>query len=238
MLVDDYAIKVSIKDFWTGSQSMEKRVAWWKQSHGGQNPKIVFLKPNGADWVSFNKYLDMYVREEAWLKQYGKRPNFCWVTKGGKTPASNKSQFHLSVENALGRTYTNITEFIAGEKAHGENWADYANDIYTQAQEINRLKNAQPLNCSDNTQLLFSVAKDLGIYNTVNYIHLRCPKSGAGHIILEIQGGEFPTRKWIDISAMLHSGYAMGTGWCYDKVDDKTFVSRNDPWLMSDDGKT
>lgn len=90
--VDAYAIQVSASDFWTGSTSMEKRVAWYKSNNQGQNPSKVALVSGGSDYVTFAKYLDMYVRFVNWYNSHNNTyPNYVTVTIGGIVPSSNWS---------------------------------------------------------------------------------------------------------------------------------------------------
>lgn len=235
MLVDDYAIQVTAKDFWTDPQSMEKRVAKWKQSHNGQNPLIVYLKPNGADWVSFAKYMDMYVRFTKWTDQKGNYPNFVWVTQGGRTPnITTKTAFHLSVESAVG-PYNNFTEYY--NHILTKTYGHYNDDVYTQLQEIQRLKANLPLNCSDESQLGYAVAWDMGY--EAKFIHVKCNKSGEGHVYLQVRGKELGSN-WVnvDLAAASSPGsrYPIGKTWCTAGIGG-TKISENDPWLLSDDGK-
>ena len=83
------------------------------------------------------------------------------------------------------------------------------------------------------------LGKSLKKYTVLKFVHLWCPKSG-GHIILEAKGGEFTTLTWIDVSAILKSGYKIGSGWCFTGPNKPTgsVISRDDPWLLSDDGVT
>ncbi len=152
-------------------------------------------------------------------------------------PVSNKSAFRLSLEGIVG-PYNSVSALIHNIKVYGEDWTNYKNDVYPLATEILNLKARIKMNCSDLNQLLVAAAIDLKIYE-VHYIKLICPKSGEGHIIAELKGGEFTQKTWVDISAMLHSGYALGSGWCYRYTGDtQSFNARDPAWLLSDDGKT
>ena len=154
------------------------------------------------------------------------------------TSTVTSSTIYQQGKSALGGDFTSITGIISLLKRKGVNWINYNNDRYKFSEEAARFKQALPANCSDLSQFLYMLAKSLDKYTVLNFVHLKC-KSG-GHIILEVLGGEFNTLTWIDISAILKNGYGFNTGWCFKGVNKPTYsiISRNDPWLLSDDGIT
>jgi hypothetical protein len=156
----------------------------------------------------------------------------CVVTNPTQKPTLvNSNQDKAKIEQYCG-AYSTPEGFISNLKRLGVDWKNYENDIYTFIQELIRAKSGKPMNCSDLSGLVYHAWKALGF--EVHYIRLQC-KSG-GHIILElIRNGR---REWIDPSAMLHSGYAWGKGWCYDRVDDPRMTARDPPFLREDDGIT
>lgn len=235
--VDAYAIQITKDDFSDGQNSMIKRTDAWAKTHG-TSPAIIYTSPGSVDYVTFKKYLDMKARYIAWYNKNKVWPNFVWVTQDGKSPTTTKSAFHLTVEGAYGKNYNSFTEYYALQHGTGQKWQGYEDDKKTLAQELAADKNKVPQNCSDSCQEAYKVAQDMG-YDVV-FEHVMCRKSG-GHIRLRISGKEFGNlgtnyKNWVkvDIAAARQSNYPIRKVWC----DDGTFVSWNDPWLLSDDGKT
>ncbi|MCE7700070.1 MAG: hypothetical protein K8E24_015015, partial [Methanobacterium paludis] len=149
---------------------------------------------------------------------------------------SDKTAYLKLFSESVGVKFNTFTQGfnLIANRVYGH----YANDVYSQLNALNRLKKKLGLNCSDITQLLYQMGKDLG-YN-VAYEHVMCKVSG-GHIRLKISGGEFGNlgtqiKNWktVDGAAQLKSGQGINNIWC----PDGAIVSYNDKWLQSDDGKT
>lgn len=226
--VDDYAVKIDIKDFWTGDYSCEKRVAWYKQSHKDSNgneinPKIVYTLPGGTDYVTFAKYMDMYTREETWLNKNKTRPNFCWVTKDGKDPVG-ASSIIVKLENILGGTINSLTDYYTllqqkGIYSHYD-CRKYANDINT---AITKITNTG-LNCADYTNVTIPLIKALNSLKGKDYsytiMHVCCNNSShktnwsSGHFFLRVEGGEFSKITDFDPAEAASGKRAIGSTMC------------------------
>lgn len=227
--IDNTNTKVLRADFFDNTSSMVKRVNSFIQKNK-RNPSKVSIKPGGTDYVTYTKYQDMYKRFLSFFNTNKRYPSYIYVT----APIT-KSAFHLSVESAVG-TYDNFTQYYGRilKKTYGH----YSNDVYTQLQEIQRLKGNLPLNCSDHSQLGFATAKDMGY--DAKFIHVKCNVSKAGHIYLQVRGKELgPNWVNVDLAAASSPGsrYPIGKTWCTAGAGG-TKISENDPWLLSDDGKT
>lgn len=184
---------------------------------------------NKYRYVSKSKFKDMRKRYEAYIKQHGHKPNGCYVNK--PIGATSNSSFVAQFKQAVG-SFSTYKE--AYNKIKGRGYIGYNNDIYNQKTALNRLKNRKGLNCSDSCQLMYALAREMGL--TVRYVHIKC-RNGMGHIQLDVKyprGASVYTR--IDPAAALsvNSQYAFGRVWCRNG----RFLSYNDKWLMSDDGRT
>jgi hypothetical protein len=190
-------------------------------------PKIIYTVKGGADFVTLARFKEMQKRFDAWWTANGTQPNFVYVVN---PETSTKTSYVQAFENAVGMTINNFTQGYNAIKYRV--YAYYYNDIYNQATALQRLKDKSGLNCSDICQLMYQLAKDLGY--SVRYVNIKC-QSGAGHIQLDIAGGEF-TPGWhrIDPAAALKSGYEIGEIWC----ENHTLIGYDQAWLLSDDGKT
>jgi peptidoglycan hydrolase-like protein with peptidoglycan-binding domain len=142
-----------------------------------------------------------------------------------KTPTpSNKSAFHLMIEDHVKFKYNTWTEFFNGMSSKGYSY--YYDDIYPQGQALDRLKANSGLNCADVSQIGYAVAKDLGL--EVHYGHLK------GHIVNIIgsikNGTIYDLARKISVNSPFTGP---GDHWC-----SLPFLSYDDPWLLSDDGFT
>lgn len=147
---------------------------------------------------------------------------------------SNKSVFHLMVEDHVGFKYNTWTEFFNGMSSKG--YAYYNNDIYPQSQALDRLKANSGLNCADVSQIGYAVAKDLNL--EVHYGHLKCQQGG--HIVLIL--GSIKNGTIYDLAKKISTTSgptSPGDYWC---KSTGYFVSYDDPWLtggpQGDDGIT
>lgn len=176
--------------------------------------------------LSFYDVIYTFSRVLAWYHENKALPNYVTLYNLFQT---NKTQFHQAVEKAVG-TYNTFTEYYNRIKA--KTWQGYYNDIYNQQQEIQRLTNNQPLNCTDHSQLGKAVAEDMD-YEAL-YCRVTC-KSG-GHIILKVRGKELGSN-WVnvDLAAAASSDYSIGSYWCSSYAKP---VVIDEAWINSDDGRT
>ena len=153
------------------------------------------------------------------------------MAKGNiSSPTPTKSAFHRTVEEHVGFTYNSIDEFF--NKMANKGYQYYNNNVYPQGEALDRIKNNRPLNCSDYSQILYAVGKDLKL--EMHYGHLKCKEGG--HIV--VIKGSIKSGIVYDLAkkASVNSSFtAPGDYWC---KGTGYFVSYDDPWLISDDGKT
>ena len=201
----------------------------WTRSKGSE-PNLVYVKSGDPSrYVTLSHFNDARHRYEVWEQSHGSPPNY--VNTIVTTPSSPKSAYMQSFENAVGRSVNSFTEAYNSIKGRG--YAYYYNDIYSQSQALQRLKNRSGLNCSDICQLMYQVAKDLGY--SVRYVNIRCA-SGSGHIQLDVAGKELGSNwRRVDPAAALKSSYPLGQLWC---ASGATLIGYNQAWLLSDDGRT
>ena len=114
----------------------------------------------------------------------------------------------------------------------------YYNDIYTLEQEITRVENRLPLNCTDQAQLAMQLLQDIGYKRSqIRIVRgvVTCSNGKAyGHVWLQLNLGN----GWFnyDPSAGSAHGHAIGKLICNYGTPKITNI---DPaWAVSDDGKT
>jgi hypothetical protein len=186
-------------------------------------PLAVYVDLDRRNYISFDKFKELYKFWKANPKE-----NMIYINK---PVISDKSPFHLLVEEHIQGAYTNFTQFY--DIMRGKGYSYYYNDIYPQGQALDRLKNNSGLNCADVAQIGYAVAKDLGY--GVRYVRVMC-KTG-GHIVLQIKGKEIGDNwTWVDLAACISvSGhYDIGDRWC----NYAPALEYDPSWLLSDDGKT
>lgn len=152
--------------------------------------------------------------------------------KKSSTSAKPKGPIQTALEKGLG-SFRNITEYC--NKIRGQGYGNYYNDVYNQNEAVRRIVDKQPVNCSDGSQVTHALALEMGYES--RYVHVKCLKSGTGHVYLQVKGKELGS-SWvnIDTAAIIskESKYPIGKAWC----QDGKIVGINASWLLSDDGKT
>jgi len=200
----------------------------------------IFLSSKKQDYVMRSKFEEIEGRWDAFVKKNGRDPIFIYIT----TPVTNKSAYHLKVESYLGFAYSTAMGLFNGLANFG--YLLYDDDRYPEWVAWERLKKHLGLNCSDVCQCMYKALIDLGY--EVMFGHLKCQKGG--HIVLLVRGLDmlehgFPTitvngKKWVvlDFAKKIDKNSSIavpGEYWCQSTG---YFISFNDSWLMSDDGRT
>lgn len=142
-----------------------------------------------------------------------------------------KGPIQTALEKGLG-SFDNITEYC--NKIRGQGYGSYYNDVYNQSEAIKRIANKQPVNCSDGSQVTHALALEMGY--TSRYVHIKCPKSGSGHVFLQMKGKELgPNWVNVDTAAIIskESKYPIGQAWC----SDGRILDYGEKWLLIDDGR-
>lgn len=174
--------------------------------------------------------VDGCVGEITWKSLFGvPYPN---TMKKSSTSAKPKGPIQTALEKGLG-SFKNITEYC--NKIRGQGYGNYYNDVYNQNEAVKRIADKQPVNCSDGSQVTYALSLEMGY--EARYVHVKCLKSGSGHVYLQLKGKELGSL-WInvDTAAIIskESRYPIGRAWC----SDGKIIGINESWLLSDDGKT
>lgn len=114
----------------------------------------------------------------------------------------------------------------AMEKIAGRGYGYYYDDVYSNKQSIDRIKNKQGVNCTDATQMMKNVADGTGKYKKVDCVHVRC-RGGDGHVYLKItnkDGSVF----YRDPAACLDNG-SITSIWC----SNGTVLAINPGWWVA-----
>lgn len=141
-----------------------------------------------------------------------------------------KGPIQTALEKGLG-SFQNITEYT--NKIRGQGYGNYYNDVYNQKEAIEKIRSKQPVNCSDGSQVTHALALEMGYQS--RYVHVKCLKSGSGHVYLQVKGKELGNN-WVnvDTAAIIskESRYPIGKAWC----SDGTILDYGEKWLLIDDG--
>lgn len=181
----------------------------------------------GSDGVKYylNTYIDMNKRVLAYVKAHDNTPPKIVNIQGSNNnnTTSNTTDSTLQkVYNAIGK-FSSIDGFL--EIIQGRGYGYYYNNVYNTDQTISRLKNRQPLNCTDITQLMYRIAIALG-YKDVQIIHVMC-KGGDGHVRIRMRDkktGEFFYRD----GASVLDGESITSNWCMNG----NIIGYNPQWIF------
>ncbi|OEC87905.1 MULTISPECIES: hypothetical protein [Methanobacterium] len=188
---------------------------------------------------------DALTRSNNYFKKNGKCAGNVNMVLQDSTPVSTnpiKTELLKTIEKAVNGTFKTATQFYNLVKAN-EKYDHYSNDIYPQGKALTRLINNQGLNCADFAQIGHASIFELNkVYRTkyqVDYVHVACKSSSGqyniGHIVLRVKGEEFKDWTVFDVAEAASGGLPIGRTMC--SLGYKV-LSYNDPWLLSDDGKT
>lgn len=111
----------------------------------------------------------------------------------------------------------------AMEKIAGRGYGYYYDDVYSNRQSIDRIKNRQGVNCTDATQMMKHVADATRKYKKVDCVHVKC-RGGDGHVYLKITNKDNSVF-YRDPAACLDSGGVTHI-WC----SNGTILAINPSW--------
>lgn len=114
-------------------------------------------------------------------------------------------------------------------KIAGRGYGYYYDDVYSNKESINRMKNRQGVNCTDSCQVFYNIATALikqGKYRKVECLHVKC-QGGDGHVRLRITLND-GTKIYRDPAAVLDNGN-VASNWCLNG----TLLSINPQWFMN-----
>ena len=144
-----------------------------------------------------------------------------------KEPVETKNEvynYFIDVFGSFGNTIDGALSKIAG-KGYGY----YYDDIYTNKEAINRMRNGKGVNCTDSCQVFYNIMEQLialGKYKKVECLHVKC-QGGDGHVRLRITLND-GTMILRDPAAVLDSGN-ITHNWCLNG----TLLSINPSWFMN-----
>jgi len=132
--------------------------------------------------------------------------------------------YFIDVFGSFGNTIDGALSKIAG---HGYGY--YYDDIYTNHEAINRMKNGKGVNCTDSCQVFYNIMQQLIAlkkYKKVECLHVKC-QGGDGHVRLRITLND-GTKIYRDPAAVLDSGNVTHN-WCMNG----TIIAIDPNWFMA-----
>lgn len=224
-----------IKLSWATYQDMVNRImAFRNNPENMRYPKYVSITYNGVGYRVYEKdYKDAIARVKSFIasQRPPRNPLYVTVTAVKIETIRVVGPIQEGCEKLLGE-FNSLTGFL--NKCRGRGYGYYYGDVRTLAEESTTIKN---LNCTDGSQLLVHLGKEMGY--ECHYVHIKCLVSGGGHVIAKIKGKEFSNYTYIDLAAMLSTTTmaTIGKGWCFDAIPVNGVV--DPPWLLKpDDGIT
>lgn len=206
--------------------------AYVEKNH--KEPSICYIDiSNKYRYISNTKYKDILQRYNDYQLKNNKEPNQVYINivKININGVLEKAESCVGKFIVNGNAWQSFINFY--NKLKGRGYLHYNNDIFAANTAWYRLQNKLGLNCSDISQILYAVAKALGL--NVRFVHVIC-KSKIGHIQIDVMNPTTKRYVRVDGAAALsiYSQYSFGRLWCANGY----LQSYQDAWLVSDDGKT
>lgn len=154
----------------------------------------------------------MFSRILVYYDTHGKLPKYANVnSKAFTKPSESGDEIYNYFVKSFGKV-TCIDDAL--EKIAGRGYGYYYDDLYSNRQSIDRMKNGQGINCTDSTAVFYNIGKTLGY--EVRAVHVKC-RGGDGHIRLQLKHSKHTNGNWInrDPAAVLDSGVITKV-WCLD----------------------
>lgn len=182
----------------------------------------------GTDGKQYAKscYVDMANRVSAYEVTNNVSPRY--VTVRESAPVSNKNTEILKYfQDKFGVKLTDFDSFLTAIQGRG--YSGYFNSQYSTKRSIDRMKNKQPINCTDSSQVGYVIALALGY--EVQFVHVKC-SSGTGHVRLRLKHPVNTEGTWIyrDPAAVL-KGNGIRSNWC---TSNYTLLAYDPAWVMTD----
>lgn len=219
---------VALKNYDAGKFVANGLVAEYAECAIIDNSSLDFL-PNhvtGANGVKYYKktYVDMAKRVHAYEIAHKNSPAIVYLSKETLT-SKNKSSLLAKAQSLFGEFET-CTEWLG--KIKGRGYKFYFNNVYSNETTLTRIKNKLGANCTDSVELTYNILIALGY--TVQIIHVRCRKSGTGHVRIRVKHPKWTNGKWeyYDPAAVLDGG-AVNSNWCSDGI----LLAYDPSWIMS-----
>ncbi|WP_407422037.1 hypothetical protein [Methanobrevibacter sp.] len=162
-----------------------------------------------------------------WYHEHGgELPNYCnydsRALSGKGSQSTNYSQDILNYfSNKFGRP-SSIDDALA--KIKGRGYGYYYDDVYSNKQSIDRMRNGQGVNCTDACHVFWHIGKALGY--DVRAIHVMC-RGGDGHVRLQFYKSQYG---WFnrDPAAVL-DGECVECIWC----GNGEYRATNPQWFLN-----
>ena len=213
---NDFGRQISKSDY----LDMAKRLCKYVESHN-QLPNNI---KTGNKLMRVSDYTYMFARILVYYDTNKKLPSKANVNSKAFVKPSESTD---GVYDYFVKTFGKVTCIDdALEKIAGRGYGYYYDDVYSNRQSIDRIKNRQGVNCTDSTAVFYHIGKALGY--EVRAVHVKC-RGGDGHIRLQLK---HPTRtggSWInrDPAAVLDSGVITKV-WCLDG----TILAYQPQWFL------
>ena len=141
-------------------------------------------------------------------------------------PVETKNEVYNYFVSVFGKINT-IDEALS--KIAGHSYGYYYDDVYSNKEAINRMRNRKGVNCTDSCQVFYNIMEQLialGKYKKVECLHVKC-SGGDGHVRLRITLND-GTKIYRDPAAVLDSG-SVTHNWCLNG----TLLAIDPSWFMN-----
>ena len=198
----------------------ERLVKYVEKNH--QLPNTIL--DNHGKKMRVSDYVYMFARILVYYNTNGKLPSYANVNSKAFTKPDESGN---SVYDYFTKVFGKITCIDdAMEKIAGRGYGYYYDDVYSNKQSIDRIKNKQGINCTDATQMMKNVADGTKKYKSVDCVHVRC-QGGDGHVFLKITQKDNSVF-YRDPAACLDNG-SVTSIWC----SNGTVLSINPSWWVA-----
>ena len=183
------------------------------------------------NYITYNKYkvrvsdyTYMFARILAYYDNKKKLPAYVNVnSKAFTKPSESTNDVYDYFVKVFGKISC-IDDAL--EKIAGRGYGYYYDDVYSNKQSIDRIKQGLGINCTDATQMMKNVADGTGKYKSVDCVHVKC-SGGDGHVFLRITAKDNSVF-YRDPAAVLDSGSVTHI-WCLNG----TVLAINPSWWVA-----
>ena len=178
--------------------------------------------------VKTRLYTYMFAKIVVYYYEHKALPGYVNVnSKSFSKPTETTNEVYNYFVDVFGKFNNTIDGALS--KIAGKGYGYYYDDVYTNKESINRMKNGKGVNCTDSCQVFYNILLqliNLGKYRKVECLHVKC-QGGDGHVRLRItlNDGSYIYR---DPAAVLDSGN-ITHNWC----SNGTLLSVNPSWFLS-----
>ena len=143
-------------------------------------------------------------------------------------PVETKNEVYNHFIDVFGNFGNTIDGALS--KIAGKGYGYYYDDVYTNKEAINRMRNGKGVNCTDSCQVFYNIMQQLIAlkkYKKVECLHVKC-SGGDGHVRLRITLND-GTQIYRDPAAVLDSG-SVTYNWC---TNNYTLLAINPSWFLA-----